>query len=329
VKCKTLSLLAVLALQILSTPLAVDAQESTKIVRIGVLDGGDPSTSERLDQVFREGLRKLGYIEGHNITIEQRWAGRRLDRLPDLTAELVRLQVSVIVAAEEPVILAAKQTTSTIPIVMSSVGDPVGAGFVASLARPGGNITGVTNFAVGLIEKWLALIKEVIPTVAKVAVLRNATSRTHDVFWKEAQRAAQGLALKVHSLEVRSPAEFEGAFAGIARAGAGAVLLLPDPMLYGQHERLVELAAKDRLPTIYAFREPVEAGGFISYGPSQLDNRRRAAAYVDKILKGAKPANLSIEPPTKFELVINLKTASALGLSIPKSVRARADHVFQ
>jgi len=328
-KCKALGPLAVLALHVLSTPLGVAAQEPAKMPRIGVLEGGDPSTSESLDKVFRDKLRRLGYVEGQNIAIERRWAGRRLDRLPALAAELVRLQVAVIVAAEEPVIRAAKQTTSTIPIVMSSVEDPVGAGFVASLERPGGNITGVTNFAAGLVAKWLALLKEVIPEVAQVAVVRNPASRTHDVWWREAQRAAKGLRLRVLSLEVRSNADFEGAFAAIARARAGALALLPDPLLYAQHERLVALAAKDRLPTIYASREPVEAGGLMSYGPSPRDNRQRAAAYVDRILKGAKPANLSIQPPTKFELVINLRTASALGLSIPKSVRDRADRMFR
>jgi len=261
-KCKALGPLAVLALHVLSTPLGVAAQEPAKMPRIGVLEGGDPSTSESLDKVFQDKLRRLGYVEGQNIAIERRWAGRRLDRLPALAAELVRLQVAVIVAAEEPVIRAAKQTTSTIPIVMSSVEDPVGAGFVTSL-------------------------------------------------------------------EVRSNAEFEGVFAAIARARAEALALLPDPLLYAQHERLVALAAKDRLPTIYASREPVEAGGLMSYGPSPRDNRQRAAVYVDRILKGAKPANLSIQPPTKFELVINLRTASAVGLSIPKSVRDRADRMFR
>jgi len=328
-ECKTLGPLAALTLQILSTPLAVNAQELAKMPRIGVLDSGDPSTSASLDKVFREELRRVGYIVGENIAIEQRWAGRRINRLPDLAAELVRLRVSVIVAAEEPVILAAKQATSTIPIVMSSVGDPVGAGFVASLKRPGGNITGVTNFVVGLVPKWLALLKEVMPEIARVAILGNAASRTHDVLLKEAERAAKRQGLKVIALAVRNPEEFEGAFATIARAGAGALLILPDPTLYRQHERLVALAAKDRLPTIYAAREPVEAGGFIFYGPSERDNHRRAATYVDKILKGAKPADLPVKRPTKFELVINVKTAKSIGLTIPKSFLLRADQVIE
>ncbi|MBI1892794.1 MAG: ABC transporter substrate-binding protein [Candidatus Rokubacteria bacterium] len=327
-KVHAIAVIVTLILGTLLAPLTADTQEPAKILRIGVLQGGSPSASARLDEVFRQALRDLGYVEGQNIAVEQRWAEGRFDRLPNLAAELIRLQVSVIVAGGDPVILAAKQATSTIPIVMSSVGDPVGAGFVASLARPGGNITGVTNLAVGLTGKWLELLKEVIPGIAQVAVLRNAANRTHDVLWEEAQGAAQRLGLKAQGLEVRSPAEFEAAFEAISRERAGALVVLPDPMLSGQRARLAELAAKGRLPLTYAFREYVDAGGLISYGPSAQENRRNAAAYVDKILKGANPADLPVEPG-KFELVINLKTAKALGLTIPQSILLRADEVIE
>ena len=318
-----------LVLSLLAAPLAADAEQAKSLPRIGYLDGGYPSANAHLREAFRQGLRELGYVEGRTITVEYRWAEGRFDRLPDLAAELIRLQVNLIVAVGDPTIHAAKQATSVIPIVMTAVGDPVGRGFVASLARPGGNLTGVSNLAVDLTGKWLELLKEVVPKASQVAVLMNAANPTHPLFWREAQAAAQVLGLKVLNLEVRTPADFDGAFAAMIRDRASALVVLPDPLISGQRARLAELAAKDRLPAMYAFREHAEAGGLISYGPSLSERFRRAAAYVDKILKGAKPADLPVEQPTRFELVINMKTAKALGLVIPPSILVRADQVIQ
>jgi putative ABC transport system substrate-binding protein len=274
-------------------------------------------------------MRQLGYVEGKNLVVEYRWADGQYDRLSDLAADLVRLRVEVIVTVGDPVIQAAKRATTTIPIVMASVGDPVGRGFVASLARPGGNITGVSNFAVALSGKWLEILREAVPHLSQVAILRNSSNPTHPLFWMEADKAAKGLGLKLQSLEVRSPEDFDTAFESMLKERAGALVTLPDPLLTGQRVRIADLAAKAHLPAIAAFRENAEAGTLMAYGPSLAANRRRAAVFVDKILKGAKPGDLPIEQPTKFELVINLKTAKALRLTIPPSLLQRADQVIE
>ncbi len=280
-------------------------------------------------QAFRERLHELGYVEGKNLVIEYRWAEGNFERVPDLAAELVRLRVDVIVAVGDPVILAAKQATSTIPIVMASVGDPLGRGFVASLARPGGNITGVSNLAVALTGKWLESLKQIVPTLSQVAVLRNPANPTHALFWAEAQAAAPKLGLKLQSVEVRTPDDLDGAFASI-RERSAALVVLPDPLLAGiLRGRIAELATKNGLPAVFTFKEQAEAGGLISYGPSLLVNYRRAATYVDKILKGARPGDLPVEQPTQFELVVNLKTAKALGITVPQSLLVRADEVIK
>ena len=274
-------------------------------------------------------MRQLGYVEGKNLVIEYRWADGKYDRLAGLAADLVSLRVDVIVTVGDPVIQAAKKATATIPIVMASVGDPVGRGFVTSLARPGGNITGVSNFAVALSGKWLEILREAVPHLSQVAILRNRANPTHPLFWIEADKAAKGLGLKLQSLEVQSPEDIGAAFESMLKERVGALVTLPDPLLTGQRVRIADLAAKAHLPAIAAFRENAEAGALMAYGPSLAANRRRAAVFVDKILKGAKPGDLPIEQPTTFELFINLKTAKTLGLTIPQSLLQRADQVIE
>jgi putative ABC transport system substrate-binding protein len=319
--------LATLAGGLLAAPLAAGAQPRPRVARVAFLDGGN--LESHLWQATRDGLRELGYVEGQNLIIEFRSAKGKFDRVPELLAELIRLHVDVIVTIGDPVVSAAKQATSAIPIVMAGAGDPVGRGFVASLARPGGNITGVSNLAVALTAKWLELAKEVVPRISRVAILTNGGNPTHRLFWAEAETSAPVIALTVYNVEVRGPGDFEHAFASMAQERAGAVVVLADPMLGSHRMRLAELSAKHRLPSISPFREAAASGGLISYGPSLLANFRRAATYVDRILKGAKPGELPVEQPTKFELVINLKTAKALGLTIPPSLLQRADQVIE
>ena len=265
---------------------------------------------------FRQGLGKRGWVEGQNIVIEYRWAEGRVERFPSLAAELVSLKPDLIVAVTGPAARAAKQLTSTIPIVMVYVSDPLGYGLVASLARPGGNITGLM-FVVGpeIVGKQLELLKEALPKVSRAAVLLNPDTSNSPILLRETQAAARALAVKLQLLEVRSPNELEGAFAAMTRERAGALLVLPQPFTFAHARRIVDLAAKSRLPAVHPFRESVEAGGFIAYAANAPDMFRRAAVYVGKILKGAKPVDLPVEQPTKFELVINLKTAKALGLT--------------
>jgi putative ABC transport system substrate-binding protein len=314
----------------LTAPFASLGQQQSKVARIGYLAASSMTDNARYVQAFRESLHELGYVEGKNLLIEYRWAEGNYERLPDLAAELVRLRVDVIVAVGDPVILAARQATSTIPIVMPSVGDPVGRGFVASLARPGGNVTGVSNLAVALTGKWLEFLKQIVPTLSQVAILRNAANPTHALFWAEAQSAAPRLGLKLQDVEVRTPDDLDGAFASIVRERSAALVVLPDPLLVAVlRGRIAEHATRNRLPAMCTFREQAEAGGLLSYGPSLPVNYRHAATYVAKILKGAKPADLPVEQPTKFELVINLKTAKALGLTIPQALLLRADEVIQ
>ena len=307
-----------------------DAQQAKKVPRIGFLLAPSRSAvSESLD-AFRQGLRELGYVEGQNILVEYRYAEGKFDRLPDLAAELVRLKVDVIVAAGGSVaIVAAKDAANTIPIVMTGTIDPVASGFVASLARPGNNITGLTVGGPELYGKRLELLKETVPRVSRVAVFWGRTTPAGPLYLKEMRDPAQALGLKIQSLEVRSPKDLEGAFQAAAKERAGALTVGPDPLLTANRKQIVELAAKNRLPAIYPWREYVEDSGLMSYAPKLADLYRRAATYVDKILKGAKPADLPVEQPTKFELVINLKAAKQIGLTIPPNVLARADRVIR
>ncbi len=329
-RTRTVGLLVALALGPLSAPLVVDAQQAGRVYRIGFLGASSPSgTSPRLD-VFRQGLRELGWVEGQNIVIDYRFAEGRFDRLPDLAAELVRLKVDIIVAAPTPAAVAAKNATETIPIVMISVGEPVGLGLIASLARPGGNITGLSyNVGPELFGKGLELLKETVPKVRRVAILSNPANPAQPLFIRDVNVAARSLGVQLQLLEARGPSDFDGAFAAMARERVGALLVVAESLFILHRTRLADLAARNRLPTAYGTRESVEAGGLMSYGPSLSDFFRRAATYVDKILKGAKPADLPVEQPTKFELVINLKTAKALGLTIPRSVLIRADKVIE
>src|SRR5262245_2933225 len=320
-----------LALGLLAAPLAAEAQQTGKVPRIGFLSLTSPSDRPPLLDAFRQRLRELGWVEGQSIVVDYRYAEGRVDRLPDLAAELVRLKVDLIVAsAGTQAATAAKNATETIPIVMIAVRDPVGNGLIASLARPGGNVTGVSGTA-GLewVAKQLELLKETVPKIRRVAILSNPTNAYHQLAIREANVAARSLGVQLQLLEARGPNEFDGAFAAMAKERVGALLVLSDAMLNSHRTRLADLAARSRLPAAYGVGESVEAGGLMSYGPSFLDLFRRGATFVDKILKGAKPADLPVEQPTKFELVINAKTAKALGLTIPPSLLRRADEVIQ
>jgi putative ABC transport system substrate-binding protein len=319
----------ILAVCLVLAPLAPEAQQPEKVWRIGFLG----PTAERLytDPLLRlrAGLRELGYVEGKNIVFEYRFAEDKYERLPGLAAELVRSKVDVIVVHATPGTRAAKQATSTIPIVMVSVGDPVGTGFVPSLARPGGNITGVSNNDVGLAAKRLELLKEVLPKLSLVAVLRNPTNPAGDLQFKETQAAAQSLGIEIQLVDMRDPKELESAFAVMVKGRAAAFTVMGDPLFLSQQKQIANLATTSRLPSVFARNENVEAGGLMSYGPTWANMFRQAATYVDKILKGAKPGDLPVEEPTRIYLVINLKTAKALGITIPPSLLGRADQVIQ
>ena len=321
--------LGTLACGLLAAPLAAEAQQTGKVYRVGFLSNGWSTTSPQVVAAFRQGLRELAWVEGQNIVIEYRWAEGRSDRLPDLAAELVRLRVDVLVASAAAATRAAKEATTTIPIVSVAVQDPVALGSVQSLARPGGNITGPTltgGLAIG--GKQLELLKEIVPGVSRVAVLWNPSNPMLLQQLRDTQSAARSLNVQLQVVEARSPDEFDRAFSRITRGRAEALLVSADPMFAAQGTRLANLAARNRLPAMYGLRRHVEAGGLIAYGANELDVWRRAATYVDKILKGAQPADLPMEQPTKFELIINLKTAKALGLTIPPSLLARADQVI-
>jgi putative ABC transport system substrate-binding protein len=317
-----------MTLGFLAAPLDAGAQQPGKVYRIGFLSPRSSSDVGRL-AAFRQGLRELGYVEGQNIAIESRWAEGEYGRLPGLAAELVRLKVDVIVTYAAPAIQAAKRATGTIPIVMAGAIDPVASGLVTSVARPGGNITGLSLMAPDLVGKQLAILKEVVPTVSRVALLGNPANTGNAPQLRHAQETARTLGMRLQSLEARGPNEIESAFAAITRERAGALIVLVDGMLADHRARIADLAAKSRLPAVYGLSDYPEAGGLMAYGPSVLDRFRRAATYVDKILKGAKPGDLPVEQPTKFELVINLKTAKALGLTIPQSLLQRADQVIE
>jgi putative tryptophan/tyrosine transport system substrate-binding protein len=306
-----------------------DAQQAAKVPRIGYVGAGSTATAGHHAQAFVQGLRELGYVEGQNIAIEYRWADGKLERLSGLMADLVQVKVDIIVSSATPAIRIAKQQTNIIPIVMAGVTDPVGAGFVDSLARPGGNITGLTHLAPDLTGKRLELLKEVIPRLSRVAVLWNPKQPGQALAYKESQIAAQSLRLTVISMEVQNREEIEKILSSTRKERTEAIFELPDPVIFANRELIAEFATKYRLPAMYSFREYVEAGGLMSYGTSFPGLFHRAATYVDKILKGAKPAELPVEQPTKFEFIVNLKTAKQIGLTIPPGVLARADRVIK
>ena len=315
---------------LLGAPLAAGAQPLAKVYRIGYIQTATAEEQLHLTKALEEALRELGYEEGRNVVFERRFAGGKQERLPDLAAELVRLNVDVIVTGANPVIAAVKQATATIPVVMATSRDPVGAGFIASLARPAGNITGMTGDPTPEVQgKRLELLKEVAPRATRVALLWNPLPPGAETYRNEVEGAARKLGLSLRAVEARGRNEFDGAFAAMAREGADAVVVLPDPLFFTARKQVVELATKYRLPAIYHAREFVEIGGLMSYGVSIGDQFRRAAAYVDKILKGAKPGDLPVEQAATLELVMNLKTAQALGLVIAPALRLRADQIIQ
>jgi putative ABC transport system substrate-binding protein len=315
------------SLGLLVAPRAVEAQEAGKAPRVGFLGPRTRADAAPYLDAFLIGLREIGWVEGKNIFIEYRWAEGRQERLPALAAELVRLKVDVILAGPTSAAVAAKNATSTIPIVTTSAGDP-GVGLVASLARPGGNVTGLSfSVEMATFGKGLELLKETVPKVRRVAVLSNPANPAHALAIKEV--AARSVGVQLQLLEARGANEFDRAFAAMAQERAGALLVMADSTFGFHRTRLRDLAAKGRLPAMYGLREHPEVGGLMSYGADNRDNFRRAATYVDKILKGTKPADLPVEQPTKFEFVINLKTAKALGLTIPQSLLQRADEIIQ
>jgi putative ABC transport system substrate-binding protein len=305
------------------------AQQANKIPRIGFLGNSTAALEANLVGPFRDGLRDLGYVEGRNILIEYRWAEGKYDRFPALIAELLALNVDLIVTAGTPATQAFQKAKASIPLVMVAVGDPVGTGIIASLNRPGGNITGLTSISPELEGKRIELLREVVPKLSYIAVMWNPANAYHEIENKEAQAAAAALHIKVLFLGVKNEEGFENAFSEILKQRPQALLVLADRVFLHNRARIMKFAAQKRLPGIYAYLELVEAGGLMSYGPSYADMHRRAAAYVDKILKGAKPADLPVERPLKFELVINLKAAKQIGLTIPPNVLARADRVIK
>jgi putative ABC transport system substrate-binding protein len=319
----------VLFIAVLALTHLAHAQQAKKVPRIGFLATVSPSTILARVEAFRQGLRELGYVEGKNIVIEYRYAEGKLDRLSELAAELVRLKVDVIVTAGPVPTRAAKEVTVTIPIVMGFDDDPVGSGFVASLARPGGNITGLSTLSPEISGKQLELLKEIIPKLSRVAVLGTSTRPGNAQELREVELAAGALGVKLQYVDVLSPKDIEPAFQAARKGRADALLVLGSPVLISYRKQLVDLAVKNRLPAIYNRSEFVEDGGLMTYGVSVTDLFRRAATYVDKILKGAKPADLPIEQARKFELVINLKAAKQIGLTIPPNVLARADKVIK
>jgi ABC-type uncharacterized transport system substrate-binding protein len=310
-------------------PMAATAQQLRKTPRIGVLLAGTPASFSTRAKAFLEGLQDHGYVEGRTITIEWRWGQDKMERLPELAAELVGLNVDAVVTGGTPAAKALKSATRTIPIVIAIIGDPVAAGLVDSIARPGGNATGFSIVAPDLSGKRLQLLKEVIPGISSVAVMSNVANPQSQIELNEMQIAARTLGLRLQSIQISTEASLEDAFEKGTNARVQALIVLTDAVLYSQRGRIVALAAANRLPAMYFFREFVQEGGLMSYAPSDTDLFRRAAAYVDKILKGTKPGDLPVEQPTKFELVINLKTARALGLDVPPTLLARADEVIE
>ena len=308
-------------------PLAARAQQTGKMRAIGLLSPGSETSS--INFYFFDALAELGWIEGKNVVFERRYAENRVERLPELAAELVRLNVDVIVATGTLGPLAARRATSTIPIAMTAAGDPLGSGLVATLARPGGNVTGMSLMAPDLGGKRLELLKELLPGLARVAVLWNAANPYPAIVFKETQGAARSLGIEVQSLEVRGPDDFDGAFEAARKQRPDAMITVEDPLTFTYRKRIADFVTGQQLPSLSGLREFVVAGGLMSYGANSADLLRRAARYVDKILKGAKPADLPVQQPTKFEFVINLKTAKAIGITVPPNILTVADEVIE
>ena len=314
---------------LLAVGFPADAQQPTKIPRIGYLSYGSVEIEQSNLAAFQQGLRELRYFEGQNIIIEQRYAAGRSDRLPELLAALISLNVNVLIAAGDPAVHAAKKATSTIPIVMVTSPDPVGTGLVASLAHPGGNVTGLSDLHGGVITKRLELLKEVVPSVSRVAVLLNPANRSNPLQLKDIQAVAPAFRVTLISLEVKGPDDFDHTFTTIGKEQPGGLFVIGDRLFATHRKRIFEFVIKSRLPAVYSQGEYVEAGGLMSYGTNFADQYRRAAVYVDKILKEAKPADLPVEQPMKFEFIINLKAAKQIGLTIPPNVLVRADKVIK
>jgi putative ABC transport system substrate-binding protein len=321
--------LTAVALLVLEAPVAAEKQPARAIPRIGYLTAGSVDIETSRLAAFRQGLRELGYSEGQNIVVEPRYAEGRYERIPELIAELVRLKVDVLVATTIPVVAAAKKATSSIPIVMVGVGDPVRTGVVASLGRPGGNITGNTLLSADTSAKRVQLLREALPNVSRVAIIWNPANASAVPTFQEARSAARALGVALQSVEVSQPTQLDGAFTALTKTRPDALIVTADPLIQVHVGRVVDFAARHRLPAMYTLREHVIAGGLMSYGASLHDLFRRSATHVDKLLKGAKPADLPVEQPTKFELVINLKTAKTLGLTIPPPVMLRADEIIE
>ena len=311
-------------------PLAARAQQTGKMSRIGYLGSSSPSLEPHYVEAFRQKLRDLGYVEGENIAIEYRWAEGQDDRLPNLATELVGLKSDIIVTTGTPGALAAMQATKTIPIIMASSGDPVGVGLVASLVRPGGNVTGFTILGPELEGKRLEFLKQAVPELSRIAVLWNPSNPAVALFFATMENAGRALRISLDPVvEVRRADELDNAFVAIAGARPHALVVLADRSLLAHRKRIVEFAAANRLPGMYPFREYVDAGGLMSYAPSNIELFRGAATYVDKILKGAKPGDLPVQQPTKFELIVNLKSAKAIGIDVPTSLLLRADELIE
>lgn len=307
----------------------VQAQPSNKLSRIGYLSAASAAADKDRYAAFLRGMHELGYAEGKNVVIEQRYLAGQLDKIPELIRELLQVKVDVLVAYGEPVIAAAKGATSTVPIVMTVHPDPLGDGTIASLARPGGNVTGLSDLHTVLVTKRFEILKEVVPAAARIAVLFHAGNPTLQRQLKDVESVAPGFGVKVFGVPVKEPNEIESAFAAMKKARAAGLMVLGSPFIGNNRRQILDLAAKHRLPAIYTVRENPEAGGLMSYGTNFQDLWRRAAVYVDKILKGTKPADLPVEQPIKFEFVVNLKTAKQIGLTIPPNVLARADRVIR
>jgi putative ABC transport system substrate-binding protein len=308
----------------------VEAQQTKKIPRIGFISPSSSSTAGPNLEAFRHGLRDLGYLEGENIAIEVRWAEGSAERLPHLIAELIRLKVDVMVIGGAAGALAAKNAEITTPVVFATVTDPLGYGIIDSLARPGGNITGVAlGVGEGFSGKWVELLKEAVPKVARMAVLRNPAHPVGEVFLREMQAAGRALGVRLAFFEARDPSQLDSALSRMEKERAGALIVTPDPLFSSQRSRIMDFLARRRLPSMFFYKEFVDAGGLMSYGPSFPESYRRAATYVDKILKGTKPTDLPVEQPTKFEFIINLKAAKQIGVTIPPNVLTRADQVIK
>jgi putative tryptophan/tyrosine transport system substrate-binding protein len=317
------------ALGLTVAPLAAEAQEAGKLYRVGVLASSNESNFEPSVRIFREALYAAGWVEGRNLTLDVRYPGDQYARLQELANELVNLKVDVLATLGTPATLAAKRATTTIPIVMESLSDVVSIGLVPNLARPGGNLTGVSGFAPELSGKRLQLIREILPQADLIAVLANRANPVSVPILRATELAAQQMRMKLHVVDVRQPAELGTAFETVRREHADALVLVADPLLFSARSQIVQLAARHRMPTVYEFRLFPDAGGLLSYGPLAQERFERMAVYVDRILRGARPGDLPVEQPTKFELVINLKTAKAFGLTIPQTLLQRADEVIQ